>query len=158
MATKLSFFFVGKTKERFIQMGIDEYLHRLRRYVSPEVRVVKAGKIGPKADTNKVIEAASRDILTRVSPAAYRIALDSTGKQLSSVDLARFLTDLERQGREEIIFITGGPLGLSPTLLKECHFILSLSKLTLTHEMCRLILFEQVYRAYTIKAGEKYHK
>jgi 23S rRNA (pseudouridine1915-N3)-methyltransferase len=66
---------------------------------------------------------------------------------------------IERQGREEIVFITGGPLGLSFTLLKECHFILSLSKLTLTHEMCRLIIvFEQVYRAYTIKAGEKYHK
>lgn len=158
MATRLKFIFVGKTKEPFIQMGIDEYAHRLRHYVSTEFKIIRAGKIGPKADVRKIIASEGKNILAPISPTAYRIALDSTGKQLLSVGLARFLTDLEEQGREEIVFVTGGPLGLPSALLKECHFVLSLSRLTLTHEMCRLLLLEQVYRAYTIKAGEKYHK
>ncbi len=158
MATRLRFLFVGKTKEPFIQMGIDDYLHRLRRYATTEVTVVKAERIGTKADPNKIVEAEGKIILTRMSPSAYRIALDGTGEQLSSLELAHFLMNLEAMGREEIVFITGGPLGLSSDLVKGCHFVLSLSRLTLTHEMCRLVLLEQVYRAHTIKAGEKYHK
>lgn len=158
MVTKLKFIFVGKTKEPFIEMGIDQYRRRLEHYVPTEIKIVRGEKIGSKADTQKIIGVESRNILAKISPAAYRIALDSKGRQLSSLKLAQLLSQLEELGKKEIVFIIGGPLGLSSALIDNCPYILSLSRLTLTHEMCRLLLLEQIYRAYTIKAGEKYHK
>ncbi len=158
MAMKLTLLFVGKTKEHFIQLGIDEYLDRLRHYVPVDIKVAKNEKVGPKANKNRIIESECKNLLSKLSRRAYLIALDRTGQQLTSVEMAGYLMDLEHDATEEIVFITGGPLGLSPSLLKQCQRIVSLSRLTLTHEMSRLLLLEQLYRAYTIRAGHKYHK
>jgi len=94
----------------------------------------------------------------RISKSSFRVALDSRGKQLSSEKFAEFLTDLEQRSVQVTSFVIGGPLGLAEEQTKRADTVLSLSEMTYTHDMVRLILLEQLYRAYTIKAGTKYHK
>lgn len=158
MAFKVTFIFVDKTREQFIQSGVEEYLRRLRHYAAVEIKIVRGRKIMPKTDEKKLISEESTAIMEKAGPEAYLVALDSTGEQLTSCELAQFLTNIESKSAKEVVFIVGGPLGLSSALLDRCDYIFSLSKLTLTHEMSRLVLMEQIYRAYTIKAGGKYHK
>jgi len=88
----------------------------------------------------------------------YLVCLDRTGKQMDSTELAAQMERWEMQGQKKITFVIGGPLGLSATILKKADLVLSLSPMTFTHDMTRLLLLEQLYRACTIKAGEKYHK
>jgi len=89
---------------------------------------------------------------------AFTVALDLTGDELDSPALAAFLGRMQDQGLKELVFLVGGHLGLKPELVKSCRRVFSLSKLTFTHEMARLILLEQLYRANTILRGEPYHK
>lgn len=155
---KITFIFVDKTRSDYISWGISDYLSRLKHYTSVEIKIVKGTKITRNADKNQIIETESRNIVSKLSTQAYWVALDSSGEEFTSSGLADFLAHLEREGTNEIVFIIGGPLGLAASLLKKCQKTVSLSRLTLTHEMCRLILMEQLYRACTIKAGGKYHK
>ena len=97
-------------------------------------------------------------ILEKIPADGYRVALDQRGKPLASEQWFDFLTDLGRQGIKKIFFLIGGPLGLSPQVLAQAHQVLSLSSLTLTHEMSALVFSEQLYRYLTVQAGEKYHR
>jgi 23S rRNA (pseudouridine1915-N3)-methyltransferase len=94
----------------------------------------------------------------KLSPRDYVVALDRAGESLDSEELARWLEHLSRRAPGGVSFLIGGPLGLSKTLLNRAQKVLSLSRLTLTHEMSRLLLLEQLYRAMTILKGGKYHK
>ena len=94
----------------------------------------------------------------RATEGSYRIALDSRGQQLSSEKFAALITELENRAVKNVSFIIGGPLGLAEEQLHKADLVLSLSTMTFTHDMTRLILLEQIYRAYTIKAGTSYHK
>ena len=135
---------VGKVKEPYLREGIAEFSKRLSPYAKLEV--VEVRDLGMDQEAEK--------ILAHLKPDDYAVALCVEGKQRSSMELAKLLTDTERP----ITFIIGGADGLSPRVTGKAHLQLSLSPMTFTHEMCRLFLLEQVYRAYTIIKGKPYHK
>lgn len=155
---RIELIFPGKTKEKYLAEGINDFCKRLKRYAQVELKSVKEKRWNSSESEEKYKEAESTLLLEKVTTPSVIVALDRTGEQISSVGLANLLTNWEDQGRRCLSFIIGGPLGLAPTMLKKADLMLSFSKMTFTHEMARLLLMEQIYRAYTIKAGTGYHK
>lgn len=146
----------GKTREGYILEGINDYIKRLCRYVKIDFKIVREHK---GKDSDQAIRAnQTREILKNLPDVSLLMALDSRGRQYSSEGLAELITHLENQGRDRLSVVIGGPLGLSRECLDKADYLLSLSSMTFTHEMVRLIFLEQLYRAYTIKAGSSYHK
>jgi 23S rRNA (pseudouridine1915-N3)-methyltransferase len=137
--------------------GADDYLKRLRRFFPVEVVEV------PEEDLNRrspeeVLAAEARKILKRIPSGAYVVALDrERGEPVSSEKLARRLNSLGISGRSHVAFILGGPLGLSPEVLKRADALVSFGPVTLPHALARVVLLEQLYRAAKIHRGEKYH-
>ncbi len=154
---RLELLFLGKTKEAYLATGIEDFAKRLSRYLKVEIKTVKEGKIKKGEPENFLIEKESEKLMQGVQ-GSYLVCLDRTGKQMDSLALAAQVERWEMQGVKKISFVIGGPLGLSTTILNKSNLVLSLSPMTFTHEMTRLLLLEQLYRACTIKAGEKYHK
>ena len=154
---RLELLFLGKTKESYLAAGIEDYTRRLSHYLKVEVKTLKEDKIKKGAPDYFLIEKGSEKLLQNVQ-GSFLVCLDRTGKQMDSPGLAAQMERWEMQGIKKISFIIGGHLGLSAAILKKADLILSFSPMTFTHEMSRLLLLEQLYRACTIKAGEKYHK
>ncbi|MEN8258648.1 MAG: 23S rRNA (pseudouridine(1915)-N(3))-methyltransferase RlmH [Thermodesulfobacteriota bacterium] len=145
----------GKTKEMYIQQGVDDFLTRLNRYTKATLIEVKVkGRAAKSGD--KDLEADS--LLGRVPAGSYLVSLDPRGSSLSSEQLASNIRKLENQGTGVMTFVIGGPQGISEKVLNQSSLVLSLSKMTFTHDMARLLLVEQLYRAYSINAGSGYHK
>lgn len=153
---RLEVIFPGKTKEAYLKKGIADFAERLSHYVKTDLKVIKE-KSGSK-DLARATEIESRQLLESCSRSSYIVALAPTGLQISSEEFAVTVEKWEMQGKQIISFIIGGPDGLSASVLERADLLLSLSRMTFTHEMARLLLLEQLYRAYTIKAGTKYHK
>ena len=154
---RLEVLLLNKTKEPYLQEGIRDYQNRLKRFNPIELVEIKVKKLSTRSDS-EIKNFESTLIDKRASEGSYRIVLDSRGQQLSSKKFASFLSDLERKSVQTASFIIGGPLGLADEQLRKADYILSLSSMTYTHDMTRLILLEQIYRAFTIKAGTRYHK
>ncbi len=153
---KYEILLLGKTKDSFLAEGIDEYTRRLQHYAAINLKMIKVRK---NQGSDKVIMENEADLLLgNLSTSTFPIALDSRGKQLSSMGLAKTIERFEETGVGHATFIIGGPLGLSPRVLERAKLKLSLSKMTFTHDMVRLFLVEQLYRAHTIISGGKYHK
>ncbi len=148
---------VDRTRASFLQQGESFYLDRLARYARTEWVEVRPAKIKKGVPTEKILAMEGAAIAKRFGPRDHIIALDRSGKTHESVGLA---DRIEKSALRSIspVFIIGGPLGLSKKILDRANEIFSLSQLTLTHEMSRLILLEQLYRAFTILNNEKYHK
>ena len=155
---KLNFIVVDRTRSSFIKEGEQEYLKRLKRFVSYNWIEVKPVRISKGTPDEEVIRTEGKNILAKIEPGGYMIALDRTGQQYNSEGFASMLKKLSVESSGQICFVIGGPLGLSKDVLKRADLIMSISKMTLTHEMARLILAEQIYRAFTIIEGHKYHK
>jgi len=155
---KLNFIVVDRTRASFIREGEEEYLKRLKRFVSCKWTEVKAIRITRSTPDEEVIKKEGENILAKTEPGDYMIALDRTGRQYSSEGFASMFKKLSVENKGQVCFVIGGPLGLSKDVLKRADQIMSISKMTLTHEMARLILTEQIYRAFTILEGHKYHK
>lgn len=154
---KLEILLLNKTKEAYLQQGISDYQKRLKRFTPVELVEIKVKKLSTRSNTE--IRAYESSLLDRrVTRGSYRIALDSRGKQISSETFASFLMELEQRAVQTVSFIIGGPFGLDNEQLRKADTVLSLSAMTYTHDMTRLILLEQLYRAFTIKAGTNYHK
>lgn len=147
---------LGKTKDSFLAEGIDEYTQRLKHYADINLRIIKVKK--NQGSDQVIIEREADLLLSNLTPSSFSIALDSQGKQFSSKGLATKIEHFEKTGVRHIIFIIGGPLGLSSRVLERANLSMSLSKMTFTHDMVRMILIEQLYRAHTILCGGKYHK
>lgn len=161
---------VGKMKGGFsyLQAGIDDYLKRLKAYAPVSIVEVSDEPILPSKTSAQIMEREGERILPHIQRASYAIALSERGDQLSSELFSEVF--FERLGANPtnggmptieggpIIFIVGGPLGLSSAVLQQCHWTVSLSKMTFPHPMVRLILLEQIYRAFKIRRGEPYHK
>jgi 23S rRNA (pseudouridine1915-N3)-methyltransferase len=150
----------GKTRAAFIAAGSREYLKRLRPYARVELVTLPAVKIPPrlsKADSQAIKAAEAQTILRSLRPGEYLIALTEGGQQFTSLELAAYLQQLADQGHSRLAFAIGGPLGLAADILHRAQKQLSLSSLTFTHELARLILLEQLYRSFKINAGEPYH-
>jgi 23S rRNA (pseudouridine1915-N3)-methyltransferase len=154
---RLELLFLGKTKEKYLATGIDDYVKRLSRYLKVEIKTLKEGKAQKGVPENLLIEKESEKLMQN-SQGSYLVCLDRTGKQMDSLELAKQMERWEMQGIKKISFAIGGHLGLSSAILYKADLVLSFSPMTFTHEMSRLLLLEQLYRACTIKAGEKYHK
>jgi 23S rRNA (pseudouridine1915-N3)-methyltransferase len=148
--------FVGKTREGFIQQGIEKYQSLLRPHLQVEIRILKGAKARDNVARSLAVEEEADSILGRIQPADYLVALDERGTNPDSVVLARELEKLFGSGRR-VVFAVGGPFGLSERVRARADRVLSLSKLTFTHEMARLILLEQLYRAVTIMKHKTYH-
>jgi 23S rRNA (pseudouridine1915-N3)-methyltransferase len=154
---KLDLLLLGKTKDAYIEQGIQEYSGRLKHYTSINLTTLKVKKKKGWTD-EQARQEEGRVLLGSVPPAAVKIVLDSGGKQITSEELAALISKWEQEGRKQASFLIGGPTGHSKEVLQQADCLLSLSRMTFTHDMVRLFLLEQLYRAYTIKAGEKYHK
>ena len=152
---------VGKIKDRYLQEGIAEYEKRLRPYV--KLQVVELGEEKRPLSASPAIELAAKEkegerILGVIPEGTFVIALDVKGKSWSSEELAASFRGWELSGQNQFAFVIGGDLGLSPAVLAQSDLHLSLSCMTFTHPMARLLLMEQVYRAFRILRGEPYHK
>lgn len=152
---------VGKIKEKYLQDGIAEYEKRLRPYVKlliTEIPGEKRPSSASPAAEPAALEKEGQRILAAVTEGTLLIALDVRGQSWTSEDMADALRVWEISGRSHVAFVIGGDLGLSAAVLKRSDLRLSLSKMTFTHPMARLLLLEQVYRACRINSGEPYHK
>lgn len=152
---------VGKIKEKYLVDGIKEYSKRLSRYCTLKVIEVEDERT-PETMSEKEMEEAKRKegerLLSRIPDQALVIALAIDGKQLSSEELSVKISNLMVDGTSHIVFIIGGSLGLSDEVLARSQMKLSFSKMTFPHQMMRMILLEQIYRAFKIIENEPYHK
>ncbi len=151
---KIEFIFIGKTTESYLNEGITTYLKRLVNYLPAEILTIPASSSKLR---EKIIEEESRVILSKIQPRDYIVLLDERGKELTSRQLAAFIEKQMVAGTNRLLMITGGAYGVSDELKQKVHYTLSASKFTFTHQMIRLLLTEQVYRAMTILKNESYH-
>jgi 23S rRNA (pseudouridine1915-N3)-methyltransferase len=152
---------VGKLKEKYLKMGIDEFTKRLGSYAKVNVVEVpdeKAPESLSDADMEIVKKKEAERILAKIGSDTYVIALAIEGKMKTSEELAADLESLMTYGRSKVAFVIGGSLGLHDSVIKRADELLSFSKMTFPHQMMKLILLEQVYRAFRIMKGEPYHK
>lgn len=152
---------VGKIKEKYLKEGIKEYLKRLQPVAKIEIIEVadeKEPANSSPAEEKIVKEKEEERIKKHLKPGSFLIALAIEGKELSSEGFAQKLKNLALEGKSDITFVIGGSLGLSKGILDKADFLLSFSKMTFPHQLMRLILLEQIYRAFKIIRGETYHK
>lgn len=152
---------VGKIKERFLTEGIAEYEKRLVPYLKLAITEIAEERRGVHANAGEEAQAVGREgerILAAIPDGAFVVALDVRGKEISSEQLAARLHEWQMAGVSPVVFVIGGDLGISETVLKRAGLRLSLSPMTFTHQMVRMILLEQIYRACRINSGEPYHK
>ncbi len=158
---KISIICVGKLKEKYWNMAIDEYSKRLGKYVKLEIIEVpdeKAPESMSLAEEEIVKRKEGERILKNIKDDAYCVALAIEGKNLSSEELADFVEKTTLRGVSHIVFVIGGSLGLSKDVMSRANYYLSFSKMTFPHQMMRVILLEQIYRAIKINKNEPYHK
>lgn len=149
---------VDRTRSPFLREGEHFYLERLRRYVKTEWVVVKPARMTKGRSREEIVQEEGEALMKRVRGQDVSVPLDRSGVEHDSLGLARWLGRLSEHASGTVCFLIGGALGHSREVLKASGKVLSLSKLTLTHEMTRLVLLEQLYRACTILEGENYHK
>ena len=155
---KIKIIALGKIKEKFLKDGIDEFLKRLPPYASVEIIEIPAIEIKDENLICKVLEQEGEKILSHIKPQTFVITLEIEGKMLSSEEFAQKIDELTNDGVSEIAFVIGSSCGLSKTVSDRADFKMSLSKMTFLHQFARLILLEQIYRAFKIIKGETYHK
>lgn len=158
---KISIVCVGKIKESFYREAVAEYAKRLSRYCKPEIIEVADEKTpdGASLQTEEQIrEKEGRRILEKLQEDAFICTLEIGGKKLSSEELARWMEKLTVGGTSHIMFVIGGSLGLHESVSRRADFAISFSDMTFPHQLMRVILTEQIYRAFRIIHGEPYHK
>lgn len=155
---KITIISVGKIKEAYFKDSIEEYCKRLRNYcVLNRVEIADEKIIESKPDY-LIKDKEGEKIVKSLQDKSYKIAMTETGKNFNSEEFASFIENIKNSGVSEISFVIGGALGLSDDILKNSDFKLSLSKMTLPHQMAYLFLTEQIYRAFKIIQNEPYHK
>ncbi len=152
---KIKVICVGKIKDAYLETGIKEYLKRLTSYAKVEVIEVKDEKID---NEDKVKEIEGKRIIEKLDKDYFNIFVDLHGKKMSSESLAEYTQKLIDRGTGNICFVIAGSLGYSEEVLKYANFRLSLSEMTFTHQMTRLLILEQIYRVFKINNNEIYHK
>jgi 23S rRNA (pseudouridine1915-N3)-methyltransferase len=141
---RLKLCWLGKTKEAAIQALTDDYVHRIQRYLPAEAHELRN-------------EAALLALLARERTRPLLVVLDAGGRQMSSEELAAFLREHQDRGTQSLLFAVGPADGWSETARRAAHFTWSLGRVTMAHEIARIVLLEQIYRGFTILAGHPYH-
>ncbi|OXC07682.1 23S rRNA (pseudouridine(1915)-N(3))-methyltransferase RlmH [Ligilactobacillus agilis] len=152
---------VGKLKEKYLKQGIAEYAKRLGKFCKFEIVEVPDEKAPEKlsaAEMEGVKEKEGERILAKIRDKEYVYALAIEGKERSSEEFAQEIAQLTTYGRSDITFVIGGSLGLSPAVLKRAETKISFGRFTLPHQLMRVVLSEQIYRAFMINNGSPYHK
>ena len=151
---------IGKLKDAYLRDGVAEFVKRMRPYGGITITELNESKIGDKpsdADRKQVVIEEGERLLKNVPKNAYTVLLDVYGKTMSSEDLAKTVAKLEVDGVSDMAFIVGGAFGVSDELRRSVNYKLSFSPMTFTHQMVRLLLVEQIYRATKINRNEPYH-
>lgn len=154
---RFEFLFLGKTREAYLAAGIDDYRRRLANYAEVEIRVLKEVRPASKPEA-LIIQEEGQSLLSHLTPRSLVVVLDPGGRAISSEELAKQVGEWENVGRRHLTILVGGALGLAPEVLARADYRLSLSRMTFTHELARLLILEQLYRACSIRAGSGYHK
>ncbi len=158
---KITIISVGKIKEKFYIEAINEYTKRLTKFCKLTEEIVQDERADDNFSDAEIEQVKNKEglkILNCIPKNSYIIVMDIKGKQLSSIELADKINTLGIDGTSDITFIIGGSNGLSEEVLKKADFKLSFSKMTFPHQLFKIILLEQIYRAFKINAGESYHK
>ena len=155
---KIKIIALGKIKEKFLKDGIDEFLKRLTPYASVEIVELTPIEIRDENLIQKALEQEGEKILANIKNDSFVITMEILGKQLSSEDFAQKINEISMSGISELVFVIGSSCGLSPIVSNRANFKLSFSKMTFLHQFARLLLVEQIYRAFKILKGETYHK
>ena len=152
---------VGKLKEKYLKDGIAEYTKRISRFAKLEMIELADEKTPDKAselENQKILETEGARILSKVGERDFVVVLAIEGKTLSSEELSKQLEQASIKGYSTLTFIIGGSLGLAPVVKNRANLSISFGRLTLPHQLMRLVLVEQIYRAFTIQQGSPYHK
>ena len=158
---KIKIVTVGKLKEKYLKDGIAEYSKRLSRFANLEMIELADEKTPDRAsdsENQKILELEGTRILSKIGDRDFVIVLAIEGKTLSSEEFSKQLEHAPINGFSTLTFIIGGSLGLSPQVKKRANLSISFGRLTLPHQLMRLVLVEQIYRAFTIQQGSPYHK
>ena len=151
---------IGKLKEQYLKDALNEYSKRLSKYCSLKITELPDEKIPENLNSNiidRIKETESNNILSHIKSDSYNISLDLHGKQFSSEEFSSKIEDIALNKSSNINFIIGGTLGLSDKLLKQSSELISFSKMTFPHQLIRIFLLEQLFRAFKILSNEKYH-
>jgi 23S rRNA (pseudouridine1915-N3)-methyltransferase len=154
---KIQLWSIGKEHEPYVKMGVDDFTRRIARYYPVEWRLIAPPKNAATLSVPDLKKKEGEIILAALEKENWLVALDERGKEMSSEDLARFLQARANDGNKQLVFLIGGIYGLDETVLKKADRIWSLSLLTFPHQLVRLLLAEQLYRACSILRNEKYH-
>ena len=157
---KITIVAAGKIKEKYLTAGINEFLKRLGTFANVKIVEINEEKMKDnpsEAEKQQVLAAEGQRLLKQVPEGSYLFVLDVYGKAVSSEALSEKIQKLGLEGKSSITFLIGGAFGLSEEVRQAADFRLSFSPMTLTHQMIRLLLVEQIYRSFKIARGEKYH-
>lgn len=154
---KIYFWSVGKAHETYVKEGIELFTRRISHYYVVEWKIFPTSKNASALNHEQIKKAEATTLLNALQNDDVLIALDENGKQWNSIELAEFIQQKANESVKNIIFLIGGAYGLHKSILQRSHFKWSLSKLVFPHQLVRLILAEQIYRACTIIRNEKYH-
>jgi 23S rRNA (pseudouridine1915-N3)-methyltransferase len=154
----IKFIWVGKTKNSSIKSLLSDYLERIRRWAPCEIIEARDLSKEKKLSAGELIAKEADELARHIPERGRLVALDETGAQFASSDFARWLECEQNNGAREITFVIGGPEGLSEKISSRAHLKLSMGKMTWTHDMCRVLLLEQIYRALCIIHRIPYHK
>ena len=158
---KIKLVTVGKLKEKYLKDGIAEYMKRLNRFCKVEMIELADEKTPDKAsdlENQQILKKEGNKILSKINEREFVIALAIEGEQFPSEKFSQLMMDTTVHGFSDITFVIGGSLGLSPAVKKRANLLMSFGKLTLPHQLMRLVLIEQIYRAFMIQQGSPYHK
>lgn len=154
---KISLLVIGKTDAGYIREGIAEYEKRLQRYVTYEMKILPDVKNAKNLTEALQKEKEGEMILEEIPATDWVVLLDEKGKEFTSLEFAEFLKQKMVRSLKKIVFVVGGPYGFSEQVYRRANDKISLSKMTFSHQMVRMIFAEQTYRAMTILKGEPYH-
>jgi 23S rRNA (pseudouridine1915-N3)-methyltransferase len=154
---KIQFWSVGKNHEPYIKAGVEEFTKRIAKYYPVEWSIIPLPKNSGMLSEADLKKKEGEMILTWLQKEDYLIALDERGKQMSSEGLADFMMKRSNESTRSLIFLIGGAYGIDEAVMKRANYTWSLSQLVFPHQLVRLMLAEQVYRACTINRNEKYH-
>ena len=153
---KIQIIQVGKNKDRYIEEGVKEFSKRLQQFCNMEVSTLKGADTGANMPREKIVADESMRVARMIPRDAFVVVLDESRQELSSVDFSKVLGNAKDAG-QTLVFIIGGAFGLSSNLKGSANLLLSMSKMTFTHQMIRTFLLEQIYRGFCILGGKEYH-
>lgn len=153
---KIKIIQVGKNKDNYIEEAVQEFIKRLHIFAKIEIVTLKEINPSKTFDKNRVIKEETEQILNHLKTADFIIVLDEKGQQIESTKFSQLLSKSKDEGKT-LVFVIGGAFGLTEEIKAKANLLLSLSKMTFTHQMIRIFLLEQIYRGFCILQGKEYH-